>query len=85
MCSGTAGVWPPALEAGALYAAIATLPDDFCDALVAVDVARLSYKEAVRALRIQGGTLMSGNDSLFGGPGLDILDGGSGNTIVVQG
>jgi RNA polymerase sigma-70 factor (ECF subfamily) len=56
-----AGLHDPeaALEAGALYAAIAALPDDFRDALVAVDVAGLSYKEAARALRIQGGTLMS--------------------------
>jgi RNA polymerase sigma-70 factor, ECF subfamily len=32
-----------ALEAGELYAAIAALPDDFHDVLVAVDVPRLSY------------------------------------------
>ena len=38
-----------ALEAGELYAAIAALPDDFRDVLVAVDVAGLSYKEAARA------------------------------------
>ena len=34
-----------ALEAGELYAAVASLPDDFRDVLVAVDVAGLSYKE----------------------------------------
>ncbi len=48
-----------ALEAGELYAAIAALPDDFRDVLVAVDVAGLSYKEAARALRIREGTVMS--------------------------
>ena len=48
-----------ALEAGELYAAIASLPDDFRDVLVAVDVTGLSYKEAARALRIREGTVMS--------------------------
>jgi RNA polymerase sigma-70 factor (ECF subfamily) len=48
-----------ALEAGELYAAIAALPGDFRDVLVAVDVAGLSYKEAARALRIREGTVMS--------------------------
>jgi RNA polymerase sigma-70 factor (ECF subfamily) len=48
-----------ALEAGELYAAIAALPDDFRDVLVAVDVSGLSYKEAARALRIREGTVMS--------------------------
>jgi RNA polymerase sigma-70 factor (ECF subfamily) len=48
-----------ALEAGELYAAIAALPDDFRDVLVAVDVAGLSYKEAARALRTREGTVMS--------------------------
>jgi RNA polymerase sigma-70 factor (ECF subfamily) len=48
-----------ALEATELYAAIAALPGDFRDALVAVDVTGLSYKEAARALRIREGTLMS--------------------------
>jgi RNA polymerase sigma-70 factor, ECF subfamily len=48
-----------ALEAGELYAAIAKLPDDFRDVLVAVDVVGLSYKEAGRALRIRDGTVMS--------------------------
>jgi RNA polymerase sigma-70 factor, ECF subfamily len=48
-----------ALEAGELYAAIAALPDDFRDVLVAVDVTGLSYKEAARALRIREGTVMS--------------------------
>ena len=48
-----------AVEAGELYAAIAALPDDFRDVLVAVDVTGLSYKEAARALRIREGTVMS--------------------------
>jgi RNA polymerase sigma-70 factor, ECF subfamily len=48
-----------ALEASELYAAIASLPDDFRDVLVAVDVTGLSYKEAASALRIREGTVMS--------------------------
>src|SRR6476620_11886793 len=48
-----------ALEAGELYAAIAALPADFRDVLVAVDVTGLSYEEAARALRIPTGTVMS--------------------------
>ena len=48
-----------ALEAGELYSAIAKLPDDFRDVLVAVDVTGLSYKQAARALRIREGTVMS--------------------------
>ena len=42
-----------------VYAAIAALPADFRDALVAVDVAGLSYREAARALRVPEGTLTS--------------------------
>ena len=48
-----------ALEASELYAAIAALPTDFRDVLVAVDVTGLSYKEAAGALRIPEGTVMS--------------------------
>ena len=48
-----------ALEAGELYAAIAALPEDFRDVLVAVDITGLSYKEAAKALRIREGTVMS--------------------------
>jgi RNA polymerase sigma-70 factor (ECF subfamily) len=48
-----------ALEAGELYAAVAALPRDFRDVLVAVDVTGLSYKEAARVLRIREGTVMS--------------------------
>lgn len=45
------------LRAAELYAAIAALPGDFRDALVAVDVAGLSYAEAARALRVREATL----------------------------
>jgi RNA polymerase sigma-70 factor (ECF subfamily) len=48
-----------ALEAGELYAAIAALPGDFRDVLVAVDITGLSYKEAATVLRIREGTVMS--------------------------
>ena len=48
-----------ALEAAELYAAVAALPDDFRDVLVAVDITGLSYKEAARSLRIREGTVMS--------------------------
>jgi RNA polymerase sigma-70 factor, ECF subfamily len=48
-----------ALEARELYAAVAELPDDFRDVLVAVDITGLSYKEAAQALRIRVGTVMS--------------------------
>ena len=48
-----------AFEAGELYGAIAELPDDFRDVLVAVDVTGLSYKETARALRLREGTVMS--------------------------
>jgi len=48
-----------ALEAAELFAAIARLPDDFRDVLVAVDVAGLSYKETAHAFRIREGTVMS--------------------------
>jgi RNA polymerase sigma-70 factor, ECF subfamily len=48
-----------ASELHRVYAAIAELPDDFRDALVAVDVAGLSYPEAARALGVPEGTLTS--------------------------
>ena len=48
-----------AVEAAEVYAAVAALPDDFRDVLVAVDITGLSYKEAARALRIREGTVMS--------------------------
>jgi RNA polymerase sigma-70 factor (ECF subfamily) len=48
-----------ALEAREVYAAVAALPDDFRDVVVAVDVAGLSYDEAATALGIPQGTVMS--------------------------
>jgi RNA polymerase sigma-70 factor, ECF subfamily len=46
-------------EVREVHAAIAELPEEFRDALVAVDVAGLSYREAARALRLPEGTLTS--------------------------
>jgi RNA polymerase sigma-70 factor, ECF subfamily len=46
-----------ALEMQELYATIASLPDNFRLALVAVDVLGLSYREAARALRVREATL----------------------------
>ena len=48
-----------ALQAKELYAAVAALPENYRDVLVAVDITGLSYKEAARALRIRQGTVMS--------------------------
>jgi len=48
-----------ALEARELFAAIATLPDDFRHALVAVDVAGLSYREAGELLDTREATVAS--------------------------
>ena len=48
-----------ALEARELYARIAELPDHQRDALVAVDLLGLSYKEAAAILDVPTGTIMS--------------------------
>jgi RNA polymerase sigma-70 factor (ECF subfamily) len=48
-----------ASEIHRVLAAIADLPDEFRDALVAVDVAGLSYAEAARAFDVPEGTLTS--------------------------
>ena len=48
-----------AAETQLVYEAIAELPKDFRDALVAVDVLGLPYHDAARALRIREGTLTS--------------------------
>ena len=40
-----------------LYALIAALPDPFREALVAIDVVGLSYREAARALRVREATI----------------------------
>jgi RNA polymerase sigma-70 factor (ECF subfamily) len=48
-----------ALEARDVFAVIAALPDDFRDALVAVDVAGLSYREAGKLLGAKEATITS--------------------------
>jgi RNA polymerase sigma-70 factor (ECF subfamily) len=54
------GAQPPAAaEAREVFAEIAALPANYRDALVAIDVAGLSYKEAAKALRVREGTIAS--------------------------
>jgi RNA polymerase sigma-70 factor (ECF subfamily) len=48
-----------ALEARELYARIAALPEHQRDALAAVDLLGLSYKEAAASLKVPVGTIMS--------------------------
>jgi RNA polymerase sigma-70 factor (ECF subfamily) len=48
-----------AAEIREVHDAIAELPEEFRDALVAVDVAGLSYREAARALGVPEGTVTS--------------------------
>jgi RNA polymerase sigma-70 factor, ECF subfamily len=48
-----------AAEIRQVHAAISELPEEFREALVAVDVAGLSYREAARALGVPEGTLTS--------------------------
>ena len=48
-----------AAEASEVFAAIATLPEDFRDVLVAVDVVGLSYAEAGRAFKLKEATVTS--------------------------
>jgi RNA polymerase sigma-70 factor (ECF subfamily) len=45
------------LESAELYAAISELPDDFRDALIAIDVVGLSYREAAHALKVREATI----------------------------
>jgi RNA polymerase sigma-70 factor (ECF subfamily) len=45
------------LESAELYAAISNLPEDFRDALIAIDVVGLSYREASRALKVREATI----------------------------
>jgi RNA polymerase sigma-70 factor (ECF subfamily) len=47
------------IESAELYGAISSLPADFRDALIAVDVVGLSYREAARALRVREATITS--------------------------
>ena len=46
-----------ALDARELYALIARLPEPFRDALVAIDLLGLSYREAAGALRVREATI----------------------------
>jgi RNA polymerase sigma-70 factor (ECF subfamily) len=46
-----------ALDASEMYRMIAELPDPFREALVAIDVVGLSYREAARALRVREATI----------------------------
>jgi RNA polymerase sigma-70 factor (ECF subfamily) len=46
-----------AIEIGELYAAIAALPEEFRDVLVAIDVVGFSYAEAAQALRVKEATI----------------------------
>jgi RNA polymerase sigma-70 factor (ECF subfamily) len=45
------------VEAAEVYAAISVLPDEFRDALVAIDVVGLSYREAAHALGVREATI----------------------------
>ena len=47
------------VEAREIFALIAALPDEFRDAIVAIDIAGMSYREAARALRVREGTIAS--------------------------
>lgn len=46
-----------ALDNSELYATIAALPDPFREALVAIDIVGLTYREASRALRVREATI----------------------------
>ncbi len=54
---GSASEPHAALEAAALFEVIAGLPQPFREALVAIDVAGLSYREAAKALRVREATI----------------------------
>ncbi len=45
------------VESSELYALVSTLPADFRDALIAVDLVGLSYREAGRLLRVREATI----------------------------
>ncbi len=45
------------LEAEEVYAAISSLPDDFRDAVVAIDLIGLSYREAAHSLGVREATI----------------------------
>jgi RNA polymerase sigma-70 factor, ECF subfamily len=48
-----------ATATGEVFSAISALPEDFRDAILAIDVVGLSYSEAARALRVREGTVTS--------------------------
>lgn len=53
-----AAVHPQArMELAEVYAAIAELPPDFRDAVIAIDVVGLSYRQAAKALRVREATI----------------------------
>ena len=60
-----------ALDSAELYAQIAALPEPFREALVAIDVVGLSYREAARALRVREATITTS----FAGPGAGLPTG----------
>jgi RNA polymerase sigma-70 factor (ECF subfamily) len=45
------------IDTNELYSVISSLPDDFRDALVAIDVVGLSYREAARTLGVREATI----------------------------
>ena len=45
------------IESQELFAAISALPEDFRDALIAIDVVGLSYREAAQALKVREATI----------------------------
>jgi len=45
------------IETAELYRAVSELPDDFRDALIAIDVVGLSYREAARWLKVREATI----------------------------
>jgi RNA polymerase sigma-70 factor (ECF subfamily) len=58
-CAGRGGDPEDALEHTLVLDAVAALPDDFRDTIVAVDVAGLSYRETAQLLDTREGTVMS--------------------------
>jgi RNA polymerase sigma-70 factor (ECF subfamily) len=53
----TTGQPEAAIDTAELYRAVSELPADFRDALVAIDVVGMSYREAARALRVREATI----------------------------
>jgi RNA polymerase sigma-70 factor (ECF subfamily) len=47
------------IEVSEVYAAISELPPDFRDAVMAIDVVGMSYREAAKALRVREATITS--------------------------